>query len=349
LSRPRRHTPPVLPHHAPEFIEAAARRSAATARSYITSLRKLQAFAETRHLTAAGRPLPPEAMPDTMLRDFFLWLDSRQLSNSAMRLYLTVTQRFFEWLEGGTKLPEARTEKMKTLLRKTTGRTNERLRPQRRGSDPAIGKLMFYYRQQLGSLSQRDRLTEARHLICLRNQALLLTLYATAGRAAEVRQITRAQVKGAERVEVKGKRAKKRTLYLSPDAQQAIRAYLNQRGDDRNNYVFVSHRRRTRTAMTTSAMWDVVNEAAKAVFGTNAAGQPNKRFGPHAFRHQRAQDLVDAEVPIEDVQALLDHENILVTRSTYAPKTPRQKIQKQLKERGLSARELAERAEREAE
>jgi site-specific recombinase XerD len=78
---------------------------------------------------------------------------------------------------------------------------------------------------------------------------------------------------------------------------------LNQRGDERNNHVFISQRRRTRTAMTTSAMWDVVNEAALAVFGADADGRPRKRFGPHAFRHQRAQDLVDSGMPIEDVQA----------------------------------------------
>jgi hypothetical protein len=50
-------------------------------------------------------------------------------------------------------------------------------------------------------------------------------------------------------------------------------------------------------------------------------------------------------MPIEDVQALLDHENILVTRSTYAPKTPRQKLERQLKRFGRSARKVADRTD----
>ena len=351
MPRPKHHQPPVLPLHADSFIDSAGRLSIATAKSYTTSLRKLQAFAEATRLTAARTPLAPVAMNDTLLRNFFLWLDKHKFSNSAIRLYLVVTQRFCEWLEGGTRLPEDKTEKMKKLLRKTTGRSNERLRPERRGSDPAIGKLMFHFQRQLAELVRADKLTPARNLLCLRNHALLLTLYATAGRASEVRQLTRAQVEGAERAEVRGKRRKLRTLYLDAEARQALKAYLDQRGEDGNNFVFVSHRRKTKKPMTTAALWDVVNEASKIIFGTvkldDDTEVPRKRFGPHSFRHQRAQDLVDAGVPIEDVQALLDHENILVTRSHYAPKTPRQKIENQLKRHGLKARDVAKRAEEE--
>ncbi len=352
MPRPKNHQPPVLPLYADQFVESAGRSSIATAKSYTTSLRKLQAFAEATRLTAARTPLAPAAMTETLLRNFFLWLDKQRFSNSAMRLYLIVTQRFCEWLEGGTRLPEDKTEKMKKLLRKTTGRNNERLRSERRGSDPAIGKLMFHYQRQMADLKDEEKLTKARKLLCLRNQALLLTLYATAGRASEVRQLTRAQMEGAERAEVRGKRRKLRTLYLDTEARQAIKVYLGQRGEDGNNFVFVSHRRKTKKPMTTAALWDVVNEASKMVFGIvkldDHTEVPCKRFGPHSFRHQRAQDLVDAGVPIEDVQALLDHENILVTRSHYAPKTPRQKIENQLKRHGLKAHEVATRAEEEA-
>ncbi len=345
MPHPRNHVPPALPEFAAAFIEQAGRRSAATYKDYRSSLRKFQTFAQGKGFAKKDEALSPTALPDTALTDFFLWLDKHDFSNSAIRLYLVVVQRFLEWLEGQQRLPDGTTDKMKKLLRKTTGRTNERLRPERRGSDPEIGRLMFYYQRQMAELTRQDKLTDARRLICLRNQALLLTLYATAGRAAEVRQITRAQVEGAEQVEVKGKRRKKRVLYLTDEAQRTIAAYLRARGQDGNNYVFVSHRRKTRKAMTTASLWDVVNEAALAVFGADAEGRPRKRFGPHAFRHQRAQDLVDHGMPIEDVQALLDHENILVTRSTYAPKTPRQKLERQLKRFGRSVRKVADRTD----
>ena len=61
-----------------------------------------------------------------------------------------------------------------------------------------------------------------------------LTLYATAGRAAEVQQLKRRDA-DREYVSVIGKRSKPRELFLTPEARHALKAYLAARGHDGND------------------------------------------------------------------------------------------------------------------
>jgi site-specific recombinase XerD len=97
-------------------------------------------------------------------------------------------------------------------------------------------------------------------------------------------------------------------------------------GGDSSPALFVSHGAYRERALTTQSIWQIVNRAAKAIFGTNAKGQPLKRVGPHAFRHLRAQHLSDEGMPITSLQALLGHASIATTRDIYAPKTPADKL-----------------------
>ena len=118
----------------------------------------------------------------------------------------------------------------------------------------------------------------------------------------------------------------------------AIRAYLEARGDDKHDGLFISHGAHAGDPLTASTIWTVVNRAAQAVFGTDDKGRPLTRVGPHAFRHLRAQHLSDEGMPITSLQSMLGHASIATTRDIYAPRTPAEKL---LDEMGTYGRDPA--------
>jgi site-specific recombinase XerD len=96
-------------------------------------------------------------------------------------------------------------------------------------------------------------------------------LYAAAGRASEVAQLTRANVKDgkATAIEIGGKGGKRRPLLLTEAAQKAIRAYLEARGeDDHAAGLFISHGRSAGQPLTPT-IWSIVNDDARDVFGVD--------------------------------------------------------------------------------
>jgi len=98
--------------------------------------------------------------------------------------------------------------------------------------------LSYYSSLLTGPFSDTPR-QRRQKLAYLRNDAIIQTLYSTAGRAGEVAALTRATVLGALvsnenadqllRVEVVAAAGRSRMIYLTPEAQRAIRAYLQER------------------------------------------------------------------------------------------------------------------------
>ena len=331
MPRPAQHEPPVLPEHAEAWLDGYLGRGPMgrdkTFASYATSLRKLQAFAEATSLTPKGAPLSARAIQPSLLGDFFDWMQRQPgLSNSALRLYLAATKRFLGWMAGKSFIAPELLPKILAQFQLVTGRGHQRLKPVSRGSNSDLLEVLEYWRGRATPGGTTPAQKRAR-LRVLRDRALLLTLYATAGRAAEVQQLKR---RDADRdyVSVVGKRSKPRDLFLTSEARHALKAYLAARGHDGNDALFVGHHpngRGNRRPLATETMWRIVQRAAIEALGEERGAQ----FGPHAFRHLRAQRLLDSgQVPIEDLQAILGHESILITRKIYAPKTPRTKLQR---------------------
>jgi integrase len=331
MARPINHEPPPLPEHAEAWLDGYLGRGpggrSKTFASYATSLRKLQAFAQATRLTGKGIPLPVRAIKPSILGDFFDWMQRQPaLSNSALRLYLAAAKRFLSWMAGKGLIEPELLQKILAQFHLVTGRGHQRLKPAVRGSDSDLLEVLEYWRGRAIPGGTTPAQKRAR-LRVLRDRALLLTLYATAGRAAEVQQLKRRDA-DREYVSVIGKRSKPRELFLTPEARHALKAYLAARGHDGNDALFVGHHpngRSSRVPLATETMWAIVQRAAREAVGE----ERGRQFGPHAFRHLRAQRLLDSgKVPIEDLQAILGHESILITRKIYAPKTPRAKLQR---------------------
>jgi site-specific recombinase XerD len=362
--------PPLLPEFAEDFLrDAAGQERSATWLSYRSGLAALQCCAWDLGLAATARPLRAKRLRVDTLAEFYSWLTKphadtpegrealragkpesvrhsgarlKRYRNASIQLYLIAAGQFYLWLQAGGRLKRGLTASDAQIkLRQKIGGKGQRIRPARREAKPELGLLLEFYGQQAAKLDGRPR------LLALRNHALLQTLYATAGRAAEVIQIQRADVAGgqASQIEIIGKGGKRRRIPLSPDARLAIWAYLRARdlAEDTSSPLFVSHGRNKGEPLTTASLWRIVDQASREVFKT-VNGKAKRHFGPHAFRHLRAQDLSDRGMPITDLQTVLGHASIATTRDIYAPKTPDANIEAALRKSSMPADEVIARA-----
>lgn len=138
-----------------------------------------------------------------------------------------------------------------------------------------------------------------------RDLAIIECLYSTAVRASELLRLNRDDISFAkDDIIVLGKGNKERITYLNARAHIHLKNYLDSRTDD-NPALFVSckapHERLTRRGLE-----DIVNRIS------NAAGVD--KVHPHRFRRTSATDLLNAGMPIEQVQELLGHKSIETTR-----------------------------------
>jgi integrase/recombinase XerC len=369
----------ALPYGAEAFVDnvAGGPNQAVTRKTYLMNLLRLQTAAENMEQTGAPRekakagepplplkhpyaqpgvPLEPTAIGAQFLLHYFLWLQSAKrgrnhepYSVDTQRLSLVVARRYLGWLDvQGLLAKNVTAEDIEKPLKIVLGKRKASLHRQPREVSSDVGALLTYYGERL-SLIPHDDEHRRQRLITLRNHALMLALFATAGRAAEVVQFTVIGFDESKKgeIKVKGKGSKDRLVYLTPSAQQAIRAYLRARGNDHHPALFIAHSRRfDGRRLAPKAVWRVVDAAALAVFGKGPDGRPCKHVGPHAIRHLAAQSWVDEGMPIETVQKLLGHEDISTTRTVYAPSTPQEMIADQVATFSRKPEEVAGEARR---
>ena len=109
----------------------------------------------------------------------------------------------------------------------------------------------------------------------------------------------------AKTVHLFGKGKKHRTSYLNAKADVTLRRYLESRSDD-SEFLFVT--KRGKHEMTPSAVQKIFRD-----LGYKIGDKVNKQITPHLFRHTTATTAMQHGMPIEDIQALLGHENIETT------------------------------------
>lgn len=134
-----------------------------------------------------------------------------------------------------------------------------------------------------------------------RDKAIILTLFTTGLRLAELRALDRAIFSGASGQEVlsvrlKGKGGKVRTVFFSKRTVRAVKEYLQ-------------HDSRSDTLMfPCSARW--IYERVREI-GNRALDKP---VSPHTLRHSHATYLMSKGVDIRTIQALLGHSSIVTTQ-----------------------------------
>lgn len=294
----------------------------------------------TRAAYKAGLSLAVEAkleLNDEILQRFSLFLSKRKFARATRRLYLSSLRRLLQWMDANDLLP-AGFNRAKAEAKLRVSRGDARAGYRHRAVDPDLPRIIAYYDEQPlpEPGDESNKCSKTKRLELLRDRAIMHTLYASAGRVSEVASLTRGQLADGRSSEalITGKGNKQRMLFLTPEAQAAIRAYCNER-DDPYPALFISHRRNKGQPLTRMSIWRVVKRAAKALGLSKAAS-------PHAFRHYRATQLLNEGMPLESVQAYLGHASPETTRIVYAH-TRTAVLRDQLNTYGLSAREAAER------
>ncbi len=138
-----------------------------------------------------------------------------------------------------------------------------------------------------------------------RDLAIIECLYSTAVRASELLGLNRSDISFSQNdIIVLGKGNKERITYLNAKSHIHLKNYLDMRTDD-NPALFVSSKA-PHDRLTRRGLEDIINRIAAAA---NV-----KNVHPHRFRRTSATDLLNAGMPIEQVQELLGHKSIETTR-----------------------------------
>ena len=136
---------------------------------------------------------------------------------------------------------------------------------------------------------------------------LIMTLYATGARRAEVAHLKVADI-DSERMVVHirgGKGRKDRDVMLSPALLEALRTYWRGLRHKPTVWLFPGNRWHTSNRpVTTKVLWTACQQAALR------AGLENKHIHPHTLRHCFATHLLEAGADLRTIQILLGHRDL---------------------------------------
>ena len=147
-----------------------------------------------------------------------------------------------------------------------------------------------------------------------RDRAMFLLMLRCGLRIAEVAHLQLADLYLDEhppRLVAHGKGSKERAVYLSPQAERALRAYLADRPRVVCDFVFLSYQG---AGMSTTAIHKRLMRYRE---------QSGVTLTAHRLRHTFANDLLGADVPVTTIQKLLGHA-WLDTTQTYVGANDRQ-------------------------
>jgi integrase/recombinase XerD len=141
----------------------------------------------------------------------------------------------------------------------------------------------------------------------IRNRAMILMLLRTGMRIGELLDLQQADINLPEKkvlIITGEKNSRGRVVYLSEDAEGALRAWLEVR-DPRKEMLFYACNRDTMTYA-----------AARKMFKQylNKAGLSFKGYTLHQLRHTFASEMLNAGLRLEVLQQLLGHSSLEVTR-----------------------------------
>ncbi len=270
-----------------EYLEIERGRSDRTVRNYDFYLQRFADWAKYPY---------PNKITQEMIRRYRLYLnrsvegrDDVTLKKSTQNYHLIALRAFLKYL---SKRDVKTLSPDKIELAKTGTRKIEFL------EEDELRRMLNATKDTGGLIGKRDR-------------AILEMLFSTGLRVSELSQLQIKEV-NLRRGEfsVKGKGSKHRVVFLSDDARDAIKNYLDARKDT-SPYLFVSHDRakHRRDSLPISP-----RSIQRAVERYATAAGITKKITPHTLRHTFATDLLRNGADIRSVQAMLGHESITTTQ-----------------------------------
>lgn len=147
-------------------------------------------------------------------------------------------------------------------------------------------------------------------LTALRDKAILELLFSTGLRVSELCSLSRDLDLSRDEFSVRGKGEKVRVVFLSPAAKDAIKKYIDKRGDV-DDALFVQMGKNSKNAKDLRLTPRSVERIIKH-YATKAG--ITRKVTPHVIRHSFATDLLENGADLRSVQALLGHQNIATTQ-----------------------------------
>lgn len=147
-----------------------------------------------------------------------------------------------------------------------------------------------------------------------RDRAIFLLMLRCGLRISEVTKLKLRDlylVEAPPRMLVSGKNSKERTVYLSEQAAFALRRYLAERPVADSEAVFLNYRQDGLAPIGVHKRLEAYREAAGV------------HLTAHQLRHNFANDLVSADVPVTSIQKLLGHAWVASTQTYVAANDPK--------------------------
>lgn len=286
-----------------EHLEIEKNRSRATIQNYRFYLNRFVDWAHEQKIDK------PKQLTGEVVRQYRLWLNRLQddqgesLKKNTQNYHLIALRSFLKYL---AKRDVATLAAEKIELMKM---------PERQVS--------FLEGDELTRLLEAPTKVDEPIIIQKRDQAILATLFSTGLRVSElanlkIEQVNLKKAGDVGEFTVRGKGSKLRVVFLSGDARQLLKGYLDERHDP-SPYLFTRHDRAHKTKqterekkeggtpLTPRSMQRIVQRYAKVAGIT-------KKVSPHTLRHSFATDLLSGGADTRLVQEMLGHASITTTQ-----------------------------------
>jgi len=271
-----------------DYLEIEKNRSIKTRVNYERYLKKFLEFSKISR---------PEQISQDLTRQYRLWLNRKSIKKNTQNYYLIALRNFLKYLA-------KRDLKVLSADKIELGKQSDR-------------QVVFLENSELERLLNAPNGSSFK---ALRDRAILELLFSTGLRVSELCSLNRDSInfKSGE-FAVRGKGDKVRLVFLSNTAKEALKNYLEKRGDV-DEALFVRNvknpAKEDNLRLTTRSIERLVKYyAAKAGL--------SKKVTPHSLRHSFATDLLMNGADIRSVQALLGHSSITTTQ-IYTHITDRQ-------------------------
>lgn len=241
----------------------------------------------------------PKNITDEVVREYRLWLNRQSTGNNkatgdtlkkkTQNYYLIALRAFLKYLaKRGVKTlsPEA------IELAKTPERSLDLI---------TVDEL-----KRLFVAPDNDKSPETR----ARGKAILELLFSTGLRVSELCSLTRELDLRSDELSIRGKGGKVRVVFISDEAKQSVKNYLNLR-KDMDDALFV----KTGNEKAKTESEGLTRRSIERIVKTYAikAGI-SKKVTPHVIRHCFATDLLRNGADLRSVQIMLGHANIATTQ-----------------------------------
>ncbi len=277
-----------------QYIEIEKGRSALTVRNYDHYLNRFLKFANTDS---------PSSVSESIMREYRVWLN-RQPARKAKK-----------------------GQPADTLDKKTQNYHLIALRAflkyiRKRGVqsyDPERIELAKTSQRELDLISEKDlnNLLNAPDVgtkTGLRDKAILELLFSTGLRVSELCSLDRDTDFRTGEISVRGKGGKIRVVFISDDARDAVKKYLNERVDI-DEAMFIDHSPRALSRMKKEESVRLTPRSVERTLEKYAVlSGIAKKCTPHVIRHSFATDLLYNGADLRTVQMMLGHASISTTQ-----------------------------------